>query len=113
MSTSWASSQPGEAGGLLTDLVLAQARTQGSYARGSANPPQCGPLRVGDRDIWHIVEAMLNTSRDGETYAWVCCRISPYSVGSGCSARFSRCVRIYERFFESDLATAILPVPHI
>jgi hypothetical protein len=64
-----ASSQPGEAGGLLTDLALAQARTQGSYARGSANSPQCGPLRVGDRDIWHIVEAMLNTSRDGETDA--------------------------------------------
>jgi imidazolonepropionase-like amidohydrolase len=27
-------------------LVLAQARTQGSYARGSASSPHCGPLRA-------------------------------------------------------------------
>ena len=43
-----ASSRSGLADGLLTDLVLAQARTQGSY-RGSASSHQCGPLRAGGR----------------------------------------------------------------
>jgi hypothetical protein len=45
-SSRLSSPQVGVADCLLTDLVLARARFQGSYARGSASSTQCGPLRA-------------------------------------------------------------------
>jgi hypothetical protein len=39
-----------------------------------------GMQRVSDRDIWNVVESMLNSGRDRETYLWGVLQDFAYAV---------------------------------